>query len=239
MDLHLCSAYSFSWPDEVWLFAAIHGIFLEKLLLSCFKVITAVDLLCWSSFKLDWCCNYIPGFCGVSCYIPIDIAPADLIKGFIFLMGEQMKGLIGLPVERQMERIFGCLAEMRNGLPSFVKYIWQLFVVYSFCPQRTNINCDFMLLKLLGCVSETPLGDNLDICANTYLTCSCSIFLVLFMAILVFLIMAILSVLRILICYLLADRVACFIIPLYKRCFVWWWSDCFRWVAYERIPSRL
>jgi hypothetical protein len=36
---------------------------------------------------------------------------------------KQMKGLIGLPVERQMERIFVCLAEMRNGLPSFVKYI--------------------------------------------------------------------------------------------------------------------
>jgi hypothetical protein len=36
---------------------------------------------------------------------------------------KQMKGLIGLPVDRQMERIFVCLAEMRNGLPSFVKYI--------------------------------------------------------------------------------------------------------------------
>jgi len=35
----------------------------------------------------------------------------------------EMKGLIGLPVDRQMERIFVCLAEMRNGLPSFVKYI--------------------------------------------------------------------------------------------------------------------
>lgn len=35
----------------------------------------------------------------------------------------EMKGLIGLPVERQLERVFGCLAEMRNGLPSFVKYI--------------------------------------------------------------------------------------------------------------------
>jgi len=35
----------------------------------------------------------------------------------------EMKGLIGLPVERQLERVFGCLAEMRNGLPSFVKYM--------------------------------------------------------------------------------------------------------------------
>jgi transcription-repair coupling factor len=35
----------------------------------------------------------------------------------------EMKGLIGLPAERQLERVFGCLAEMRNGLPSFVKYM--------------------------------------------------------------------------------------------------------------------
>ena len=35
----------------------------------------------------------------------------------------EMKGLIGLPVERQLERVFVCLAEMRNGLPSFVKYM--------------------------------------------------------------------------------------------------------------------
>lgn len=40
---------------------------------------------------------------------------------------KQMKGLIGLPVDRQMERIFVCLAEMRNGLPSFVKYIWPTY----------------------------------------------------------------------------------------------------------------
>ncbi|BBN01417.1 transcription-repair coupling factor (superfamily II helicase) [Marchantia polymorpha subsp. ruderalis] len=35
----------------------------------------------------------------------------------------EMQGLIGLPQERQLERVFCCLVDMVNSLPSFVKYI--------------------------------------------------------------------------------------------------------------------
>lgn len=34
----------------------------------------------------------------------------------------QLQGLIGLPVERQMERILSCLVELRNGLPVFLRH---------------------------------------------------------------------------------------------------------------------
>eukprot|EP00850_Spirogloea_muscicola_P012394 SM000080S22909 [mRNA] locus=s80:26269:33483:+ [translate_table: standard] len=47
---------------------------------------------------------------------------SDSLRGFLsYHDGRiELQGLIGLPPDRQLERVFSCLADMRNGLPSFI-----------------------------------------------------------------------------------------------------------------------
>ncbi|KAL2643719.1 hypothetical protein R1flu_011306 [Riccia fluitans] len=56
--------------------------------------------------------------------IAASLTSESLLSSLTFESGHlEMQGLIGLPQERQLERVFSCLVDMVNSLPSFVKYI--------------------------------------------------------------------------------------------------------------------
>ncbi|KAL3696739.1 hypothetical protein R1sor_010815 [Riccia sorocarpa] len=56
--------------------------------------------------------------------IAASVTSESVLSSLTYGSGQiEMQGLIGLPQERQLERVFCCLVDMVNSLPSFVKYL--------------------------------------------------------------------------------------------------------------------